>query len=128
VQYVDAADLAQTNKNPLANLKLVLANPQRIASWRPARLALKRLREMLGDETIDRLQTIAAQLGRATTRPVYLPSGATLALYSSRGRCHIDKARVRLDYAPAFDFGSGSKLTADYVRWAYPQTVEEAGR
>ena len=128
VQYIDAADLAQTNKNPLANLKLVLANPQRVATWRPARLALNKLREMLGDEAIDRLRTIAAQLGRATTRPVYLPSGDTLALYSSRGRCHIDKARVRLDYAPSFHFGSGSKLTADYVRWAYPQTVEKAGR
>ena len=51
-------------------------------------------------------------------RALCVPHETQLALYRSKTRVCIDKARSRLGYAPRFDFRSGMEMTSRFIRWA----------
>jgi nucleoside-diphosphate-sugar epimerase len=51
-------------------------------------------------------------------RALCVPHETQLALYRSKTRVRIDKARSLLGYAPRFDFRSGMEMTARFIRWA----------
>jgi len=50
----------------------------------------------------------------------FVPDPQRLALFRSRTRVRIDKAREILGYEPRFDMESGMHLTKVYVQWANP--------
>jgi nucleoside-diphosphate-sugar epimerase len=51
-------------------------------------------------------------------RPIYVPDKMLLALYQSKTRVCIDKAKRQLGYVPQFDFDQGMDMTARFIRWA----------
>jgi len=50
----------------------------------------------------------------------FTPDPQRLALFRSKARVRIDKARERLGYKPRFDLKSGMKNTERYIRWTNP--------
>ena len=54
----------------------------------------------------------------APARRIFLPRDAAIELETSRGRVRIDRARVRLGYAPSFDLSRGMEVTRRYLEWA----------
>jgi nucleoside-diphosphate-sugar epimerase len=65
-----------------------------------------------------RFRTNGREESPTSAKPVLVPNETLLALYSAKTRVRITKAVERLGYSPKFDFDSGMKLTAQYVRWA----------
>lgn len=50
----------------------------------------------------------------------FIPDPQRLALFRSKARVRIDKARESLGYQPRFDLESGMERTKIYVQWANP--------
>jgi len=50
----------------------------------------------------------------------FIPDPQRLALFRSKAKVRIDKAREVLDYVPRFDLQSGMKHTGRYVQWVNP--------
>jgi len=51
----------------------------------------------------------------------FVPDPQRLALFRSKARVRIDKARESLGYEPRFDLQSGMKHTGRYVQWVNPE-------
>lgn len=51
----------------------------------------------------------------------FIPDPQRLALFRSKARVRIDKARESLDYEPRFDLKSGMENTGRYVQWVNPE-------
>lgn len=54
----------------------------------------------------------------ASAKMIHLPDKSLLALYASKTRVSIDKAKHRLGYEPKVAFDEGMDLTERFVRWA----------
>jgi len=50
----------------------------------------------------------------------FIPNPQRLALFRSKARVRIDKAREILGYEPRFDLESGMERTKLYVQWTNP--------
>jgi nucleoside-diphosphate-sugar epimerase len=57
-------------------------------------------------------------LGVSSEKPIHIPAKSLIALFSSRTRVRIDKAKQRLGYRPRYDFERGMRLTAEWANWA----------
>ena len=86
---------------------------------------LRILKKCLGQTSWDSLK--AATVGDdsassasspPTGRELCVPNETMLALYRSKTRVRIDKARNLLGYAPKFDFDRGMVMAAHFVHWA----------
>jgi len=67
---------------------------------------------VLGNASWDHRQT------SGSIKQIHVPNATRLALYQSKTRVRIDKARKRLGYVPQFDFEHGMELTTRFIRWA----------
>ena len=52
------------------------------------------------------------------SKPIHLPSDSHVALFRSKTRVRIDKAKRMLGYHPRFDLERGMWLTEQWARWA----------
>jgi nucleoside-diphosphate-sugar epimerase len=53
-----------------------------------------------------------------SSQPMHVPDAMLLALYRSKTRVCIDKAKKRLGYVPQFDFARGIDMTSRFLHWA----------
>jgi len=51
-------------------------------------------------------------------RPIHVPSDSHIALFKSKTRVRIDKAKRQLGYQPRFDLERGMWFTEQWARWA----------
>ena len=58
--------------------------------------------------------------GNPDSKREYIPNPQRLALFRSKARVRIDKAREILGYVPRFDLQSGMERTKLYAQWANP--------
>lgn len=86
---------------------------------------LRILRNSLSDERWELLKSRVLQNGswdhKQNGRPgrsIHIPNETLLALYQSKTRPCIDKAKKYLSYKPKFDFERGMDSTAQFLRWA----------
>jgi len=125
VTLLPVAEIRRQNKNLVANLKLILNEPKRLAQWPPLRKLLLFVYGKLGSGIRQKALKLYHFRRKGAPREVFLPDEEQLALFSSRAEIRIDKARRLLGYEPAFDFDEGMRLTRAYVQWAYPQAAGE---
>jgi predicted dehydrogenase/nucleoside-diphosphate-sugar epimerase len=60
--------------------------------------------------------------GGGSARPrEFIPDPQRLALFQSKARVRIDRARETLGYEPRFDLQSGMQHTGRYIRWVNPE-------
>lgn len=111
--------LNQLNTQPTGmpeRITSIATNPMQVGNWRPVRRLLAAIQHVVGDAALDRVRSTVMRFTRTRGPLVYFPTAGELELYCSRGTCHIEKAMAHLGYAPAFDFESGSKHTAEYLK------------
>ena len=116
IRQVPVTQLSTQAAGTLGRLKSVAANPMQVGNWRPVRRLLTAMRRAVGDSVLDRIRSAIIQVRRTRGPMVYFPTSAEVELYCARGTCEIEKAITHLGYAPSFDFESGSKRTAEYLR------------
>lgn len=108
--------LVQELRSNPALRQLVLALPP--LSW-IRRLAERGLGDARWQQTKRRLlDAPAAGLGQAAEAVPLIYPQRNLALYASRSRVSIDKARQQLGYGPRHDLSSGLERSIDWARWA----------
>ena len=107
----------------LGKIKSVTTNPMQVGNWRPVRHALNAMRHAVGESALDWIRSTVKQFSRRRGPIVYFPTADEVALYCSRGTCHIEKAMKHLGYVPSFDFERGSKRTAEYIKERFPVAV-----
>ena len=121
ILYMSGDEIDQTLKNPVSNLKLLLADPKRITHWEPARNLAFFMRHHLPDRVKSYLMTMFNHYKRVAPYPKYFPSSQLLNIYSANCRVRIDKAKRLLDYKPKYNLNRGMELTAKYINWAFPK-------
>lgn len=84
----------------------------RLMALAPVRAAASLVRAAVGESGLARLRALA----RGGRTQASYPNQYELGLYRAAGVCRIDKARVQLGYAPAFDLARGLEATAPYLR------------
>ena len=115
IQYIDVAMLADERSGLLGKVKNIMANPLRLANWKPVRYVLNIVQKLLGDRGIEKLKSLIKNLKKSRGPIVYYPDAGDLELYCATGICRIEKAKKNLGYAPKMDFKSGFELTAEYI-------------
>ncbi len=115
IQYIDVAVLTTERSGFTGKMKNVLANPLRLAHWKPVQKVLNRVQKVLGDKGIERIKSLFKGLKKLSGPIVYYPDSGELELYRARGVCRIDKAKKLLGYEPRMDFRAGFELTAKYL-------------
>lgn len=117
IRYIDFNASQPLQRNFFQKLKLLVANPLRLAQWGPLRYMLNLLRRVMGDTGVEGLRKMVKRLKSLSGRPIYYyPDAFELELYDAKGVCSIKKARQELGYSPQFNFEAGFKLTADYIQ------------
>jgi nucleoside-diphosphate-sugar epimerase len=103
-------------KRPGLRQRMLELPPQRwlLASGR--RLLPEAARSTL-QRRYERLWDLPLQPSEIDRRPLLL-GNAWNAIYTSKYRARIDKAREKLGYNPGFDLETGMARTADWARWA----------
>lgn len=120
VSYMPGNQIEQMLRNPISNLKLLVADPKRIAGWKPARYFASFAADSLPDWATARLEHFFGRYNQIAGRPKYLPTLQLLNLYRAKCRVRIDKAKRMLDYSPKYDVDRGMDLTGKFIRWAFP--------
>ena len=122
---VPKEDIDQLNSSFVSNVKLLAADPKRILLVPGMRPVAMWAKEALGDGAKTILKKLFGKYRSIAPRPVYLPDGNKLELFSSRGIVVTERATRALDYSPEFDFSTGMSITASYLRWAYLDGASE---
>jgi nucleoside-diphosphate-sugar epimerase len=115
IQYLDGTMFGARRSGLAGKINDGLANPMRLANWKPVRLILNMIQKLLGDRVIKRLRNSIRRLIKPRQNIIYYPDAGELELYYAQGECRIEKAREMLGYAPRFDFKSGFALTTEYI-------------
>jgi nucleoside-diphosphate-sugar epimerase len=66
------------------------------------------------------------QISSDASLPLFLPGPELRKLYAARTHVHIDKARNKLGYNPAFDLDRGMALTKEWAAWANLLRAQDA--
>jgi nucleoside-diphosphate-sugar epimerase len=115
-------DILKASRSISPMLKQLFTEPKRaILKWPALHGFLQSLYLFLPEGT-QRLALRAYFYKKAgAPRGLYLPDREHMALYTSRGRVRTHKAERILGYTPSYSFSDGMKMTAAYLRWAFPQ-------
>jgi nucleoside-diphosphate-sugar epimerase len=96
-----------------------------LAGIPPVLLMLRTVRKCLSDNSWNSLKasffrnaTSSKKQPRPRSRSINVPDDGLMAMYVSKTRVRIDKARTRLGYGPKFGFEQGMELASNYIRWA----------
>ena len=119
IRYV-ALDRISNHASGLGMIRSVATNPMQVGNWRPVRYSLNAIRQAVGESALDWMRSTVMQFKRKRGPIVYFPTADEVELYCSRGTCRIEKATRHLGYVPSFDFESGSKRTAEYIKERFP--------
>lgn len=82
------------------------------------RLMPERLWRSMRSNVLGEGQTSNGKNGTMGEKPLHVPDRTRLALYRSRTRVRIDKARRLLGYEPRFSFEKGMHLTEQWLRFS----------
>ncbi|MFQ5864008.1 MAG: NAD-dependent epimerase/dehydratase family protein [bacterium] len=121
ISYMSEDEIRKTLRNPVSNLKLLLADPKRITQWKLTRDFAFFLLDNLPDWAESGVMALFSRYQKIAPRPTYLPSNHLLNIYSANCRVRIDKAKRLLGYEPKYDLSRGMELTAEYINWAFPR-------
>jgi nucleoside-diphosphate-sugar epimerase len=109
IEYVESQKLGGWQDRGLSKFQLLMGNPL-------VRKSINKACNMAGPGLIQGIKSFVFATRRRRRNMVYYPNPGEVELYTSKGRCSIEKAREQLGYEPAFDFAAGSRLTAEYIR------------
>lgn len=119
ILYMSEDEIKKMLRNPVSNLKLLLADPKRITQWKLTRVFAFFMRDNLPDWAERCLVALFSRYKKVAPRPKYLPSNQHLNIYSVNCRVRIEKAKRFLRYKPKYNFRRGMELTAQYINWAF---------
>jgi nucleoside-diphosphate-sugar epimerase len=94
-------------------LKVIVGDRSKVMRWTPIRL----LRAAL-TATSPAVKAKLKKLYGRHAPPLGMPSPQQISLFSAKCRVVIDRARDELGYRPSYDFERGSRITAQWLRWA----------
>jgi nucleoside-diphosphate-sugar epimerase len=125
---IEAMQQQKRQPGVISQLTRLARHPEvfpQVAALPIVRSLLKVLRARLSDTQWECLKTRMlqgtvqdqGQTGRSS-KPFHVPDATLLALYRSKTRVRIDKAKERLGYVPKFDFERGMDMTSGFLHWA----------
>ena len=127
-ELLEAMKKQRRRPSTLSQLLNLARHPEvfpQVAALPGVRHLLHVLRARLSDTQWESLKARMLQDARQDQGPherssksMHVPDATLLALYRSKTRVRIDKAKQRLGYVPQFDFARGMDLTSDFLRWA----------
>ena len=127
-ELLEAVKKRRRRPSTLSQLINLARHPEvfpQVAALPVVRHLLQVLRAQLSDTQWESLKARMLQGARQdqgqsehSSRPMHVPDETLLALYRSKTRVHIDKAKKRLSYVPKFDFARGIDVTSRFLHWA----------
>jgi nucleoside-diphosphate-sugar epimerase len=113
-QALSEAQLEQRTTGALANARLILAEPQRLAELKP----LAALKPWVKQSAF--LKRLYGLYKGVKPSKIHVDTGSRKALLSARCVVRIDRAKAELGYRPAFDLDRGMRITGAWLRWMLP--------
>ena len=117
-QAISNADFGRLTSSPANTVKQLLAEPRSITRWAPARTLASYAKLALSKSAKAKLRELYRIYGQYAPKPVYTPPPQQVALFSTKCRVVIDRARTELGYRPEYDFDYGIRLTSEWLAWA----------
>ncbi len=128
IQLMPHKDIVHQNKiKGITSLAKLFSEPgvfvQSLAQSPAIKNAMMQVYRKLGDGQKEMIKRLYFYRKKGGPPPLFIPNPQQLDLYSARAHVKIDKARNGLGYAPRFPVDKGMAVTADYIRWAFPNGV-----